>query len=80
LAITEDGRTVTGFKIDEDDEIVALRGADGVRVSLPKDELEELVRQPVSIMPTGLLDKMNDQQKRDLFAYLRSSQPLNNKP
>lgn len=80
LAITEDGRTVTGFKVDEDDEVVALRGADGVRVSLPKDELEELVRQPVSIMPTGLLDKMNDQQKRDLFAYLRSSQPLNNKP
>lgn len=80
LAITEDGRTVTGFKVDEDDEVVALRGADGVKVSLPKGELDELVRQQVSIMPTGLLQKMSDQQMRDLFAYLRSSQPLNNKP
>ena len=79
LALTEDGRTVTGFKIDEDDEVVTLKGADGVRVSIAKREIEELVRQPVSIMPTGLLDKMNDQQLRDLFAYLRSSQPLNNR-
>ena len=79
LALTEDGRSVSGFKVDDDDTIVALKGADGVRVSLKKDEVEELVRQPVSLMPTGLLDKLSDQQKRDLFAYLRSSQPLNNR-
>jgi putative heme-binding domain-containing protein len=79
LALTDDGRTVTGFKIDEDDEVLVLRGADGVRVSVQKEELEELVRQPVSIMPSGLLSKLNEQQLRDLFAYLRSSQPLNNK-
>ena len=79
LALTEDGRTVIGFKIDEDHEVVTLRGADGVQVSIAKRDVEELVRQPVSVMPTGLLDKMNDQQLRDLFAYLRSSQPLNSR-
>lgn len=78
LCITEDGRTVTGFKIDEDDEVVVLRGTDGQNVTISKGTVEELVRQPISLMPQGLLDKMNDQQKRDLFAYLRSSQPLNN--
>jgi len=30
----------------------------------------------VSLMPEGLLDTFNDQQVRDLFAYLRSTQPL----
>lgn len=80
LAITEDGRSVSGFKIDEDDTIVTLKGADGVRVSLQQDKLDELIKQPVSLMPRGLLDKLSDQQKRDLFAYLRSSQPLNNRP
>ncbi len=80
LAITDDGRSVSGFKIDEDDTILTLRGADGVRVSLQQDALDELIKQPVSLMPRGLLDKLSDQEKRDLFAYLRSSQPLNNKP
>jgi hypothetical protein len=28
-------------------------------------------------MPEGLLDKLDVQQVRDLFAYLRGSQPLN---
>ncbi|MFK7817585.1 MAG: PVC-type heme-binding CxxCH protein [Planctomycetaceae bacterium] len=79
LALTEDGRTVTGFKIDEDDEVVVLKGADGVRVSIQKQDLEELIRQPVSVMPSGLLTRMNEQEIRDLFAYLRSSQPLNNR-
>jgi hypothetical protein len=27
-------------------------------------------------MPEGLLNQLNDQQIRDLFAYLRSTQPL----
>ncbi len=80
LAITEDGRTVTGFKVDEDEEVLTLKGADGVRVSITKSDLDEVARQPISLMPTGLLDKLNEQQLRDLFAYLRSSQPLNNKP
>jgi hypothetical protein len=29
-----------------------------------------------SLMPEGLLVGMSEQQVRDLFAYLRSSQPL----
>ena len=32
-----------------------------------------------SIMPDGLLDKMTDGQVRDLFAYLRTAQPLNDR-
>jgi len=30
-----------------------------------------------SLMPEGLLTGLGDQQIRDLFAYLRSTQPLN---
>ena len=34
--------------------------------------------QPVgrSLMPEGLLDGLSDQELRDLFAYLRQSQPI----
>jgi cytochrome c1 len=31
---------------------------------------------PVSLMPEGLLKDLSEQQVRDLFAYLRSTQPL----
>jgi hypothetical protein len=31
----------------------------------------------ISLMPEGSLDGMSDQEVRDLFAYLRSGQPLN---
>jgi putative membrane-bound dehydrogenase-like protein len=77
LATTKDGRVVTGFLVDKDNQVVVLRGADAQTVTLRQDEIEELVPQRKSLMPEGLLDAMTDQQVRDLFAYLRSSQPLN---
>jgi putative heme-binding domain-containing protein len=78
LALMLDGRVVTGFLVDRDDRVVVLRGADGRNEVLPQDEIEELAGVPQSVMPAGLLDPLSDQQVRDLFAYLRSTQPLNN--
>ena len=34
----------------------------------------------MSLMPEGLLSAMSEQQVRDLFAYLRSAQPLVGEP
>ena len=63
--------------VDQDDRMVVLRGADGHNQLLPRAELEEIQKIAQSVMPTGLLDGLDDQQVRDLFAYLRSTQPLN---
>ena len=76
-AVTEDGRVISGLLTDQDEHVVILREADGRDVVLPRTEIEELVRQPKSLMPDGLLKTLSDQDIRDLFAYLRSSQPLN---
>ena len=78
LIITEDGRTVTGFIYDQDNRVVVLRGTDGQNIMIGRDRIEEIIPQRKSIMPEGQLKTMTDQQVRDLFAYLRSSQPLNN--
>ena len=43
---------------------------------LSADEIVEMKATGVSLMPEGLLDILKDQQVRDLFAYLRSTQPL----
>ncbi len=77
LVVTNDGRALTGFLVDQDNRLVVLRGADGQDISLARSQIDEMKVIPQSIMPEGLLDTLTDQQVRDLFAYLRSSQPLN---
>lgn len=75
-ALTTDGRVVTGFVVDDNEEIVTLREASGQSITLNKEELEAYKATAKSIMPDGLLDKMTEEQVRDLFAYLQSGQPL----
>jgi putative heme-binding domain-containing protein len=75
-AFTEDGRALTGFIADQDANVVVLKTAEGQAISLERKGIETMVRSPKSVMPDGLLDGLSDQEVRDLFAYLRSSQPL----
>ena len=77
LVRTQDGRALTGFLLEQDNRIVVIRNAEGVDISLAKKNIEDMRIVPQSIMPEGLLSGMSDQQVRDLFAYLRSTQPLN---
>ncbi len=74
---TGDGRTLGGFIVEQNAERVILRGLDGQSVVVGREEIKELKAAGVSLMPEGLLDGLDEQQVRDLFAYLRSSQPLN---
>jgi putative heme-binding domain-containing protein len=71
-----DGRTLTGVVVDQDQQTVVLRGSDGKDLSLPRSEIEESQPAKISLMPEGLLKNFTDDQVRDLFAYLRSSQPV----
>jgi putative heme-binding domain-containing protein len=76
VVITESGRMLTGIVVEKDARVLVLRMADGQRVVLPKDDIESISASGISIMPEGLLDGLSDQEARDLFAYLRSGQPL----
>ena len=76
LVRTIDGRTLTGFIADQDPQLVVIKGADGQMVPVPRDDIEEMRAQPISLMPDNVLKDFSEQQIRDLFAYLRSTQPL----
>ena len=78
LLITVDGRVLTGLLVDRDSQVVTLRTADGQTQVIDRDQIDELRVLGRSLMPEQLLDAMSEQQLRDLFAYLRSTQPLNN--
>jgi len=77
---TKDGRSLTGFLADKDNQVVVLRCLDGQSIAVERKEIVEMNASANSLMPEGLLDRLNDQEVRDLFAYLRSSQPLVGKP
>lgn len=78
LVETRDERSLGGFIVRQDDQSVVLRGPDGQDVVLSRAEITELRPAGMSLMPEGLLDPLTDEQIRDFFAYLRSSQPLAN--
>lgn len=77
-ALTDDGRMVQGFQVQRDSQVLVLRGPDGQDISLAMDELEQLEPAGRSLMPDGLLNDLEPNQIRDLFAYLRISQPFTN--
>ncbi len=75
--LTADSLVLTGFIESEQPDQIVLRNTDGQSVTLERSDIEQLEPQVLSLMPEGLLDKLDDTALRDLMAYLRSSQPLN---
>jgi putative heme-binding domain-containing protein len=76
VVATADGRTLTGVVVDQDRNVVVLRGGDGKETTLPRQSIDEMKPSAASLMPEGLLRNLSEQQVRDFFAYLRSTQPL----
>lgn len=76
VALTDEGRVVTGFMADQDNKLIVLRGVDGKNILMPRSKILDLKAIKQSVMPSGLLDKMSEKEIRDLFAFLRISQPL----
>jgi putative membrane-bound dehydrogenase-like protein len=67
---TTDGRSLTGIIAGQDKATVTLKLADSQTVRLAREQIEELRASPISIMPEELLKNLQEQQLRDLFAYL----------
>ena len=66
---TRDGRILLGTVAGRSGKSVTLNLLSGEKLTLPENEITEMVVQP-SMMPDNLLDRLDDQQVRDLFAYL----------
>jgi putative heme-binding domain-containing protein len=73
---TTDGRSLSGFVVERDPQVVVLRGLEGADITLRLSEIKEMRPMGRSLMPDGLIDDLDDQQLRDLFAYLRITQPI----
>jgi putative heme-binding domain-containing protein len=72
---TKDGRVLTGIIRQENDKVVTLQ-TQNERVTVPKQEIQSRTKSPVSMMPEGMLDKLTNDEVRDLVAYLVGSEQL----
>ena len=74
VVVMEDGRVLTGVLGRDDGQTVDLQTAKE-KLTLRKDEIEETKSSPLSLMPEGQLEKLTDEQIRDLIAYLQARRP-----
>lgn len=76
-ALLDDGRSLTGLLISQSPEEVILRGPDAIDLTTPTAAIEELVRQPVSLMPADLAATLTAQELTDLVAWLETLRGTN---
>jgi putative heme-binding domain-containing protein len=71
-ALLDDGRSLTGLLVSESPTEVVIRGADGIDTTTPAGEIDELVKQPISLMPADLAAALSVQELVDLVAWLET--------
>ncbi len=69
LVTLEDGRVLSGIVASEDEHALLLRQP-GASIAIDRTEIVKIDRSPLSMMPEGLLQGLDDSQVRDLVAYL----------
>ncbi len=69
--LTSDGRVISGILRSQTPEVLTVQTANE-RVLVPAEDVEDVKRSRVSMMPEGQFDTLSEQEVRDLFAYLAS--------
>jgi putative membrane-bound dehydrogenase-like protein len=69
---TTDGRVLNGIIVERGPSSITLVDSKTDRTVLASNQIESLEPSPVSLMPEGIIDPLDDQQIRDLFSYLQS--------
>ena len=61
---------------EQNEQVISLRPIGGQLLVLDRKQVVSTERAGTSLMPPGLLTGLDEGQLKDLFSYLRSSQPL----
>ena len=71
-AATIDGNVITGIKVSETPAELVLRGSDSISHTVKKSEIEELKKQPISLMPADLQKTMTAEELIDVVEYAQT--------
>jgi putative membrane-bound dehydrogenase-like protein len=72
LFLLDDGNLVTGVITAENEDTITVQTVKE-KVTIETDTIEQRKTSTQSLMPEGLLDALDDEQRRDLFAYMMGS-------
>jgi putative membrane-bound dehydrogenase-like protein len=70
--VTDDGLSQDGFIVRESGDEIELRNQNGVSRVIPKKSIEERGKRELSIMPTGLADRLTVDDLTAILAYLET--------
>ncbi len=71
----KDGRTLTGIKAEETDDLLTLGDNQGRKHQFARRDIDEQQTQPQSTMPEGLEKQLTEQEFIDLIAFLVGQKP-----
>jgi putative membrane-bound dehydrogenase-like protein len=77
VVTTRDGRTYSGNIASENERQITMRIAGQNAVVVNKSDIQSREETPVSMMPPGLFETLNDEQVLDLVSYLTSAEQVN---
>jgi putative heme-binding domain-containing protein len=73
--VTTDGRTLSGLLVEQSEQRVILKLQGGKVETIPRDQVEQLVASPLSLMPEGWEKQLSEQDLVDLLAYITLDGP-----
>lgn len=75
LILTDDGRLLSGIVAEQTADTVTIQTVNQ-RLIVAKTDIERMQAAEVSMMPEGALDKLTNDDVRDLVAYLKTEQQV----
>jgi len=76
-AVLADGRSLSGLLVSQSPSDVVIKGPDGIDVTVAADDVDELVKQPISLMPADLAATLSVDELVDLVAWLETLKATN---
>jgi putative heme-binding domain-containing protein len=70
--VKTDGTTLNGLLVSNTDAEVSIKGDDALVRAIPKSDVEELVKQKISLMPADLQKTMTTQELADVVDYMQT--------
>jgi len=65
-----DGTVLNGIIVSQTDDVVTLKTAEAIIRKVPRDEIEDMKKQPISLMPNDLQKTLTAENLVDLVEYL----------
>ncbi|MFT5322816.1 MAG: putative membrane-bound dehydrogenase-like protein, partial [Planctomycetaceae bacterium] len=71
-AVLNDGNVVAGLLISKTDQAVTIRNKEGINRTIPAGDVDQIVKQKISIMPADLQKLLSEQDLVDVVEYLQT--------